>query len=396
MASNTEQNEDHPLPWSVGIFDAHCHPTDTMASLGKIPYMNATAFTIMATRGQDQQLVADAAAKFGLDHKKLESQQVPLEQWRGVVPSFGWHPWFSHQVMDDSKHTSQHSISREQKIAHYRQNLAPEPEDSDFLVQLPDPLPLSTLLHQTREHLETYPYALVGEIGLDKAFRLPEAWLPVQEDARDESLTPGGREGRRLSPYRVLMDHQIVVLSAQLSLAGEMDRAVSVHGVQAHGILFETIRKTWKGHEKEVLSRNESKRRRSVSNAHELDTEFLPPERQVKTAKYPPRICLHSYSGPVDFVREYLHPSVPAEVYFSFSVVINFSTAATSKSEEVVKAVPGDKILVESDMHTAGPDMDAKLEDMTRRICTLKGWSLSDGMKQLRQNWKIFVFGNGE
>lgn len=311
-----------------------------------------------------------------------------------MIPCFGWHPWFSHQMFDEETYPVTTTLTADQKVEHYQSALTPKPEDRDFLLRLPDPRPFSVFLSETRKYLEKYPLALIGEVGLDKQFRIPEAWLPGQKTERDEALTPGGREGRTLSPYRVSMDHQKKVLLAQLHLAGELGRATSIHGVQAHGVVFNTLQQTWKGHERKVPSKRE--RRKQEANAQHQATEHKDEQvgEERKPTAYPPRMCLHSYSGPAETVKQYLDPRIPAKIFFSFSSVINFSHAGVEKTEEAVKAVPNDRILIESDLHTAGERMDGYLEEIVRKLCEIKGWSLEEGVKQLASNWKNFVFGD--
>jgi Tat protein secretion system quality control protein TatD with DNase activity len=297
-------------------------------------------------------------------------------------------------MYDEDEYGNAESLDLEQKIAHYQSVLSPKSEDREFLQRLPDPRPFRHFLQQTKTYLERYPLALVGEIGLDRSFRIPEAWLPEQVEERDDALTPGGREGRKLSPYRVSIDHQKKVLLAQLRLAGELDRAVSVHGVQAHGIVYETLAESWKGHERKVFSKKERKRQESAVKANVEPVESDESETTSGPKPYPPRICLHSYSGPAETVKQYMASIVPAQIYFSFSTTINsWSEDGSGKVEAAVRAVPDDNMLVESDMHTAGEDMDRYLEAAIRKICEVKQWDLEAGVQQLGRNWRRFVFG---
>ena len=374
-------SEEDSFPWHLGVYDAHCHPTDTISSIDNIPQMKTRTLTIMATRNEDQDIVAQFADRLG----------VRTEQGgdRYLIPAFGWHPWFSHHIYDDS---TSDGVESPTKVEHYKRVMTPSPEDEELIGTLPKPRSLSGLLQQIRCQLERYPLALVGEIGLDRAFRIPGLEM-LEGYEEDPALTSGTRAGRRLSLCRVDMEHQRKILTAQLKLAGEMRRPVSVHGVGAHGVVYGTLAQNWKGHEKLVLSKRERKRRASVNAAaHDRGDGGEWQNTSSNALPYPPRICLHSYSGAPDTLRQYLHPSVPATIFFSFSHLVNFS-AASPKAVDVIKAVPEDRILAESDLHAAGDKMDNLMEEIVRKICQIKGWSLEQGIKQLGSNWKHFVFG---
>lgn len=385
------------FPWEIGVYDAHCHPTDTMATVASIPAMKATALAIMATRGEDQDLI----------HQTADSLNTKDGSQDHIIPCFGWHPWFSYQILDDTSSSSPQD-AEQQSYDHYVAVLTPSPaEDPEFIKSLPIPKLLSTLIAETRNRLESFPHALVGEIGLDKSFRLPGAWEQQDLDSRDDQLTPGTREGRKLSPYKVKLDHQRAVLKAQLQLAGEMHRAVSVHSVQAHGAIFDLLKELWKGHERRVMSRREREKQRDMEGAlSDADSDGEAGESQsrnvdqspqarapAESLPFPPRICMHSYSGPVEPIRQFLHKSNPSDVYFSFSLLINFTGAPAHKAADVIKALPADRILIESDIHVAGSQMDQLLEDVARQVCEVRGWELRQGVHQLAENWNRFIYG---
>jgi len=388
--------------WGLGIHDAHCHPTDTMSKAGAIPTMKAESLTIMGTRQSDLPLVASLARDYP----------------EKVVPSFGHHPWFSYLIYDDTGSSGERKVDKNE---HYISVLTGTPTE-DLISALPAPRKLSSIMVELRSHLETFPKALVGEIGIDRSFRIP---LPDNMSAEGRAVYASGdaEDGKRLTNHRVSMDHQKKIFVSQLRLAGELNRAVSVHGVQCHGALFDIFRELWRGHEVEVESRKEMKRRRrrvkggvegheylpDVESSEDSDDEFgeevgkrQEEKKQEYTPKpYPPRICLHSFSAPVQTLQQYLTPPspkkrYPSKVFFSFSSTINArpEKGHMEKIMETVKGVPEGRVLVESDLHTAGEEMDAALEGAVRVIAGIKGMGIDECVKVLGENWREFVFGD--
>ncbi|RMJ19359.1 hypothetical protein CDV36_000988 [Fusarium kuroshium] len=376
-----------PFPWHLGVFDAHNHVAERMLSVADLPTMKARAIAIMATRTQDQPLVTKIAKAHG-----VKSPDCFARETTAVIAGYGRHPWFSHELYDDSKNDPtfiHHEDVEAAKGRHYKAVLSPSPEDPAFWRDLPTPVPLSTFLAETRARLLADPHAMVGEIGLDKAFRLPMQWQDGEGPSRDPARTAGGRQRRPLSPFRIQISHQKTVLLAHLSLAGELGRAVSVHGVQVHGLLYDILTSCWKGHE---VKGRRAQQKEAKENGYQTDTASVTGENNGKP--YPPRICLHSFSGKSDAVKQYLKPSIPAKIFFSFSKTNNLaSEAARAKTEDAVRTVPDNRVLVESDLHTAGDRMDGELEDMYRAICEIKGWTLEEGVGRIASNYREFVFG---
>jgi Tat protein secretion system quality control protein TatD with DNase activity len=421
-----------PFPWHLGVDDAHCHPLERMPSFSAAPTMKTRTSAVMATRHEDQHLMHEAA----LQHGGPRGATTLTDQTR-IVAGFGWHPWFSHQLYDDTSEAAGSGAAlppRESegngeesalegealdalKIAHYSAVLTPTPDPS-FCLALEAPHRLSRHLHALRAHLAAHPLALVGEVGLDRRFKLPAPWTPELRTARpggaggDPDRTPGGRERRPLSAHRVDPAHQRAVLRAQLRVAAEMGRAVSVHGVQAHGALYDEFRAMWaegEGGAEGAAERKDggSKRRRGGKASRGT----MAPSR----GRFPPRICLHSFSGGVDALKPWFARSTPAAVYVSLSTANNLRAssrrrapaageasspgpdagdlAAEERAAAVARWCPADRLLVESDLHVLGPRADDALEDAVRRVCALRGWELEDGVRQLGRNFREFVLG---
>jgi Tat protein secretion system quality control protein TatD with DNase activity len=448
-----------PFPWHIGLHDTHCHPLEYPDSLSPsvLATINTQTFAVLATRLEDQDILDHIASKHRPDGKKAR-----------VIPGFGWHPWFSYLLYDDLEESDKEGedFSEDQIIQHFKTVLAP-PAEPDFSKNLPKPTRLSSALAALRKHLAEHPLALVGEVGIDKAFRIPEPWpggiapasvphpeiwgccsndLVVeqpeeQDDYKHETekshcqkgpRTPGGRMRRQLSRHRVSMEHQKKILLLQMGVAGEYQRAVSLHGVQAHGALFDLLKSLW-ANDLSIKKPTKSKRNtkpKDTEAASSTAKDTLPSHEEAMdkkpAPKYPPRICLHSFSGTKDTLAQYFPTKssssrIPIEFYASFSTPNNFRTSlstflssgttlagdssliltdemdtASKRALECIKFIPDDRILVESDMHSAGVDSDGFLEDVTRRICLVKGWNLEEGVKRLAANWRKFAFGDEE
>jgi Tat protein secretion system quality control protein TatD with DNase activity len=382
-----------PLPWNLQINDAHCHPTDTMELVSSIPGMKTSRMIIMATRFADQDLVADVYRRF------------PDK----VVPGFGFHPWYSHLIWDDLHARTE--ACRDMPISksdHYRAVLTPEPTDAD-IAQLPQPTPLSAVLEGLRQRLRDIPVAIVGEIGMDRGFRIPD---PLQ------GIPARNTRFKRLSRYKVKMDQQKLIFKAQLRVAGEFARPVSVHAVACHGAVFDTFRDLWKGHEVPVEKNHDLRRRRRkvgldqyeyLPDAVDSDSDADHSTHDGKTeepiplsgACFPPRICLHSFSGPVEQLRQYLKPATPgfrypSDIFFSYSTTINTnpSRGHMIKVNCTLESVPDNAVLIESDLHRAGEQQDDALESATLLVAQVKNWPPAKTVECLNRNWERFVHGS--
>lgn len=257
-----------------------------------------------------------------------------------ILPALGVHPWYIENLPGFSS-----SLERNNKS----EDVNPENTalDSEWLVRM-------------EELLLEHPNCLVGEIGLCKIAK----WVRNFPDGKSAA-----------------MEIQKEIFRKQMEIAAKLRRPVSVHCVNSHGIFVAAIN--------ELLERN----------LNEGDTTKMNGSRSTSDSSrrflLPPAIAMHSFTGTAHHVKELLAleqsidfpnsrttrkkkrapkkntttenddtippppPPKPPLFYFGFSHTVNYamctSDKARKKGKEAVQAVPLDRLLVESDVHS---DMD--------------------------------------
>lgn len=198
---------------------------------------------------------------------------------------------------------------------------------TEVLNSIPSPVPQSVWEGELRRRLREDERAAVGEIGLDRA-----------------AVIPGTR-------VQVRIEHQMALVKAQVALAAEFARPVSVHCVRAHGHL----------------------------------EEFL---RGLPMDGAPPRVMLHSYNGSVEMARRFLAlpNGLGSRVFFSFNTVVKNKREAVI---ERIRAVPDDRVLAESDA-TDVSHVEEWLGSSCDIIAEAKGWSREEAARRLRENFRTF------
>ena len=233
-----------------------------------------------------------------------------------IVPSFGVHPWDCGNRSPD-----------------WLKNLRNALESSD----------------RERTGLPTKALATVGEIGLDR-------WII-------DGLKP---DDPRLAGLRVAsLAEQTEVFATQLALAAELNRAASIHCVQAWGALFEALKKSPR------------------------------PARGF---------LLHGYGGPAEMIKNF----TDLGAYYSFNIQL-LEPRHKSRLNNF-RHIPAKRLLVETDAPTKPPAADrnrfplppsadgspvnhpANITVAYEQLAKLRGVTLESLAAQVEQNFRrLFV-----
>lgn len=182
-------------------------------------------------------------------------------------------------------------------------------------------------LERLELRLDAAPDAFVGEIGLDRV-----------------AVTPDTQRNE--------FDAQVPVFVDQLRLAKRLCRPVSVHAVQCWGVMCDVL--------------------------------------AAPTTPLPPRIMLHSFGGAAAMVASILaierKRRGETRFFFSFSATIN---GRAPKTPAVVAAVPLDRLLIESDVHSAAA-IDGAMAAALRMVADARGCSLAEAAAITTRNAEQF------
>ena len=251
------------------LVDAHCH-VSTVVNVEKRScqrYDDGIERCIMSTNPYDWEAV-----------KQISTAATHI--------CFGVHPWYCHLFSVGD---------RGSKKLHYKSVLQCKDDTQLKMILdvLPEPLDLEVYVQEEWNG----SIRCVGEIGLDKLFRLPEDGFFNSSRAT-------------LSNIRVQMSHQKAVFERMIDLAVEKGLPVSIHAVKCQGLVFEVC--------KEKLLHTDTK------------------------------ICLHSYTGSKDSLRLWLSTFPHARIFFSLSSWINLKDL--EQGILTIKQIPPACILSETDV----------------------------------------------
>lgn len=248
-----------------------------------------------------------------------------------LVPCFGLHPWFCHPIS-----LAQHLPSKQQ---HYADIFAEQPQEltHDLLQALPEPLPLSDFLQTLRTNLESHPNALLGEVGLDKTFKISSFGNHIAPHSVAERIR--AERPIQWTNLKTPLSHQVAVLEAQVDLAIELRRPVSLHCVQAQGAVSDLLARLAKKYGKAAF-------------------------------EGACRIDLHAFGGSAESVAQLQKKH--RNVFFSFSIAIN---SRSPRLRQVIQSVDRDRLLLESDWPSFD-EQNERLSEMVWLMAEARGWSV--------------------
>ncbi|SMN22047.1 similar to Saccharomyces cerevisiae YMR262W Protein of unknown function [Maudiozyma saulgeensis] len=285
----------------VPLVDAHCH-------VGTTPHEIQQPVHELSNDKISRALMSNNPydwARLQLIQFKKGNNSSP--QYKG----FGIHPWYSHLFTFKNEKT----LTKEQ---HYRQILNYKESDSIILTKLiQDVLPDPVYIEEYISNIDFSNVNLIGEIGLDKSFYIPSNGF-YQGHSNDAEVII------TKTKIKVSMDHQVKVFKRMLQLACDKSLNVSLHDVNCHMKLFDIC-------------------------------------QQYLLNVIPIKICLHSYTGSIEFLlSQWIKKFTEQRIFISVSQYISFKK---DEGNLDYSQVPHKCILTETDYIVDNGVTEISLQD---------------------------------
>ncbi|GAA5951016.1 hypothetical protein JCM8115_005032 [Rhodotorula mucilaginosa] len=309
------------------LHDAHCHPSDDDS---------CTAELLRTVK------TGHLCAMSSSLHNQATTESVYASRSESVTPFFGLHPWFCHAISFEPPDRLP------TKEAHYT-SLFPSPDDPTaphpslalVLPTFPAPISIETFLAELSDRLEKYPHSQVGEIGLDKAFKIPNP-PEIAADKRNPKHTD----------LATPIAHQIRMVEAQVDVAIRLGRNISLHSVRTPQ---ETV---------DMLRRFKEEKGEGWSRLH---------------------VCLHSFGGSAESAKQIqkAHPNA----FFSFATIIS---GRSPQFHTLLRAIEPHRLLVESDFSDTS-EIDNQIWEVFEEIQAALDWTAEQALTTLESNFRRFV-----
>jgi len=309
-------------------------------------------------------------------HRRSFLRSVPSLTLRTTLaderegPRAGLHPWFSHPISFSPP------SSLPPKDEHYSRLFtdpanpdAPHPSLASLLPYLPDPVSFDAFLSDLEHNLVSHPSSHVGEIGLDRAFRIPNPPHVVADKANPKN-----------SDLATPLAHQLRIVEAQVDLAIRLGRNISLHSVRAPKETVDMLQ----GFKD---SKGDGWRRLHVC----LHSFGGSPEsaKQIQKGASRSRPLSSSSSPSPRGTASLTHrsPAAHPNTFFSFATIIS---GRSPHFHALLRAIEPDRLLVESDyLHTR--EIDNQLGDVFEEVQLARGWDADETVRRLEDNFRRFV-----
>ena len=323
---------------TVPLVDAHCHIITDRRN--KIPADNDFINNNNITRGIMSNNLYD------WERLQKYSTKSNINSMTKQFIGFGIHPWYSHLFTFDPIDRNDPMF----KINHYKNVITYKDTELSILENLvesilPDPIYIEDYINT----LNFSKIDIIGEIGLDKSFTIPSNGF--YQTSRDEDVTR--------TKLKVSMDHQLKIFERMLQLASTHNINVSLHDVNCHLKLFDLC--------KSILLQKDS-------NVN---------------------ICLHSYTGSIEFLTtQWMKTFSEERIFLSVSEYINFKNNSPNLD---FKQIPSSCILTETDYVIDYPEnknsliQESLTNTLTHLTSTLELDNITDTTQLIYNNFNKFM-----